>query len=60
MPFTFSTLTLAEFEIMRNAKLELLRLTNPHLVPLNEDKKEQSQEEQSMMIQTANMMFGGS
>jgi len=60
MPFQLYTLTLAELETMRNAKLELLKLQNPHLVPLNEDIKEQSQEEQSMMIQTANIMFGGS
>jgi len=39
--------------------MDLLRLQNPYLVPAKEEKKEQSQEEQSMMIQTANRMFGG-
>jgi hypothetical protein len=60
MPFQLSTLTLSEFNIMRNAKVELLRLQNPHLVPLKEEPKGQTGAEQMQTIYTANIMFGGS
>jgi len=59
MPNQLSTLTLSEFNIMREAKLNLLRLQNPYLVPAKEEKKDQSGEEQMQMITTANIMFGG-
>jgi len=59
MPFQLSTLTLSEFNIMRNAKMDLLRLQNPYLVPAKEENKGQSGEEQMQIISTANIMFGG-
>lgn len=59
MPIQLSTLTLSEFNIMREAKLNLLRLQNPYLAPVEDKKKGQSQEEQIQMISMANIMMGG-
>lgn len=59
MPFQLSTLTLSEFNIMREEKTNLFMLQNPHLVPVKDEKKSQSGEEQMQMISTANVMFGG-
>ena len=60
MPDTFMTLCPKEFEIMRKQKIELLRLSNPYLSPLEKvTKPPQSNEEQMNMITIANTMMGG-
>ena len=60
MPNQFNTLTPYEFEIMRNEKIELLRLSNPYLAHAENEHNGQSQDEQKMVIETANALFGGS
>jgi hypothetical protein len=67
MPEAFMTLCPAEFEIMRESKINILKLSNPYLTsPKEEDDTEdkdtpkQSQEEQMQMITMANELMGGS
>jgi len=67
MPEAFMTLCPAEFEIMRDAKINMLKLSNPYLTSPKEedttkdkDASDQSQEEQMQMITMANGLMGGS
>lgn len=51
----------AEFEIMRDAKIKVLRLQNPYLAPTEDEsvQKGQSQKEQMQMVTMANAMMDG-
>jgi hypothetical protein len=60
MPEAFMSLCPKEFDVMREQKIKLLRLSNPYLSPAEEDTKPpQSNEDQMNMITIANTMMGG-
>lgn len=62
MPEQLMDICPKEFEMMRDGKIAMMKITNPYLSygEQSEIPSKQSPEEQMQMISMANMMMGGS